>query len=78
MRKVEIDHRIFAAANFQLVRDGARYYIAWGKLRERMVFGHETCHLLVAENRAFAAKGFGQKKFDKYGLELLAILAAEE
>jgi len=27
-----------------------------------MILGHESCHLLVAEDRAFAAKRFGEQE----------------
>ena len=58
MPQIQIHGRILRAAKFQLLNNGAGYYISGRKLAHGMVLRHESHHLIVSQVRSFAAQCF--------------------
>ena len=53
VRQIEIDERIFGAADFHFMHDGPRHHVARRQFRQRMVFPHEAIHLDISQITAF-------------------------
>ena len=66
MREIEIHNRIFGAAPFEFVHDGACHHIARREFRHRVVLCHKAQHLQIAQVCALAAQGLRKQKSRRF------------
>src|ERR1043165_4849093 len=60
--QVQVDHRVFQAADLQFMCDGPRYHIPWSQFACLVVLRHETMQFGIPQNCAFAAQCFREQK----------------